>query len=198
MLRRSSKSRAAASYVWIPLSLIVKNLKTAIKDGRPYVCCPVQDQFFPFPFCGSSPPSSDTKPMLTLTSTADEQRALCVRAQAGDRTAADDLIRSVYPLMVKIAAGFLEQSPGFEHDDLIQEGLLAALDAIRYFRVERGYLFTTYAADCARRRIWRYLHMPRARPLLQDIPYLAHQHLPAHTQAPWRPFQTIGRPTITK
>jgi DNA-directed RNA polymerase sigma subunit (sigma70/sigma32) len=44
---------------------------------------------------------------------------------------------------------------------LIQEGSVAVLRAAPCFDPERGYAFTTYAGDCIRRRIVRWLKLRR-------------------------------------
>lgn len=95
------------------------------------------------------------------------QQRLIAASQAGDRKATDALLLSLEKLIGKIVSGFLYQSAGHEIDDLHQEGMIAAAEAIRYYRVETGYLLTTYVADCARRRIWKSLQDGRNRPLDQ-------------------------------
>ncbi len=93
---------------------------------------------------------------------------LCGLAQAGDRDAANDLILRVRLLICNIANGILEQSIGFDFDDLLQEGLLACVDAIRWFDESRGFRFTTYAADAARRRIWKHTKERKNKALPQE------------------------------
>jgi RNA polymerase sigma factor (sigma-70 family) len=101
-----------------------------------------------------------------MTLQESEQRlTLILSAQNGDRDAMHALLVSLYPLMCRVGNGFMKQSAGFSVDDLIQEGMLACVDAVRWFDSGKGYQFTTYAADCARRRMWKYLRRPQNRPL---------------------------------
>jgi len=79
----------------------------------------------------------------------DEQ--LCAQVAAGDRSAEEALVLR-YTRLVRICARpfFLA---GGDSEDLIQEGMLGLLAAIREFRADRGARFSTYAQTCVRRRI---------------------------------------------
>lgn len=81
-------------------------------------------------------------------STDDE---LCARAAAGDR-AAEELLVMRYNRLVRVCARpfFLA---GGDSEDLIQEGMLGLLSAIRSFQAEQGASFRTYAEVCIRSRL---------------------------------------------
>ena len=80
---------------------------------------------------------------------SDEQ--LCALAAAGERSAEETLVLR-HPRLVRMCARpfFLA---GGDSEDLIQEGMLGLLAAIREFRPDRGARFATYAQVCVRRRI---------------------------------------------
>lgn len=90
------------------------------------------------------------KPADTITdSTADE--LLCSQAAAGDRTSEERLMIR-YSRLVRICTRpyFLA---GGDSEDLIQEGMVGLLNAIREFSPDRGASFRTYAEACIRNRI---------------------------------------------
>ena len=76
---------------------------------------------------------------------------LCARASLGDR-AAEELLVVRYHRLVRICARpyFLA---GGDSEDLIQEGMMGLLSAIREFLPEKGSAFRTYAETCIRNRI---------------------------------------------
>ena len=81
-------------------------------------------------------------------STDDE---LCAQAAEGDR-AAEELLVMRYNRLVRMCARpfFLA---GGDSEDLIQEGMLGLLSAIRSFQAEQGASFRTYAEVCIRSRL---------------------------------------------
>lgn len=85
------------------------------------------------------------------------------------RAARDELVSTSLGLVGMIAESFLRTSAGFEFDDLFQEGCIALLDAIRWFNPRRGIQFQTYAADCIRRRLSKYLKNPKNAPQPQEL-----------------------------
>ena len=90
------------------------------------------------------------KPMkVDHHSATDEQ--LCAWVAAGDRSAEETLVLR-YARLVRVCSRpfFLA---GGDSEDLIQEGMLGLLAAIREFRPDRGARFSTYAQVCVRRRI---------------------------------------------
>ncbi len=93
----------------------------------------------------------------------DEQ--LWVKASSGDAAAEEELITE-YSRLVKICSRpyFLA---GGDSEDLIQEGLLGLLSAVRHYDPEKDVKFKTYAEFCIRRRLYsaiksasRYKHIP--------------------------------------
>ena len=77
---------------------------------------------------------------------------LCLHAASGDRIAEEVLVMR-YNRLVRICARpyFLA---GGDSEDLIQEGMVGLLSAIREFSLEKGGLFRTYAETCIRNRIF--------------------------------------------
>lgn len=94
---------------------------------------------------------------------ADRQIELVKLSRQGDRQARDELVNGSLGLVVSIAADYAKVTPGVEMDDLVQEGSLGLLDAIRYFNYQKGFQFSTYAGDCIRRRIFKYVEDPKTR-----------------------------------
>ncbi|MCL2820176.1 MAG: sigma-70 family RNA polymerase sigma factor [Oscillospiraceae bacterium] len=71
----------------------------------------------------------------------------------GNGSAAEDALVSEYAWLVRACARpyFLA---GGDSEDLIQEGMLGLLSAIRTYDPEKGAKFSTYAEYCIRRRIY--------------------------------------------
>ena len=80
---------------------------------------------------------------------SDEQ--LCVQAQKGDRLAEEQLVTG-YAHLVRICARpyFLA---GGDSEDLLQEGMIGLLSAIREFQAERNVSFRVYASTCIQNRL---------------------------------------------
>ena len=76
---------------------------------------------------------------------------LCIQAIAGD-SAAEEMLVLRYSRLVRVCARpfFLA---GGDSEDLIQEGMLGLLSAIREYRPDRNARFRTFAELCVRRRI---------------------------------------------
>lgn len=76
---------------------------------------------------------------------------LCRQAALGDRVAEETLVTR-YHRLVRICARpyFLA---GGDSEDLIQEGMVGLLSAIRVFNPERGASFRTYAEICIKNRV---------------------------------------------
>ena len=85
----------------------------------------------------------------TQNPTADE--ALCSLAASGDRIAEEALVMR-YNRLVRVCARpyFLA---GGDSEDLIQEGMVGLLNAIRAYDPGKGSSFRTYAETCIRNRI---------------------------------------------
>lgn len=66
--------------------------------------------------------------------------------QGGNPTATDDLIIKYRPIVEAIAMRYIN-SP-LEKDDLVQEGMIGLLAAIKSYSSDKGAKFTTYASRC--------------------------------------------------
>ena len=77
--------------------------------------------------------------------------SLCARAASGDRAAEEALVLRHTRLVRACARPFF--LAGGDSEDLIQEGMVGLLSAIREFRPQRGARFRTFAQVCVRRRI---------------------------------------------
>jgi RNA polymerase primary sigma factor len=76
---------------------------------------------------------------------ADEQIALCLRAQQGDAHARHLLVRTNVHFLYRFAHSFAHKTPLLELDDLMSVGVIGLLDAIDRFDTTRGERFLTYA-----------------------------------------------------
>ncbi len=74
---------------------------------------------------------------------AEEERALALRARDGDRKAREKLILSHLRLVVAVAREYGET--GLDFLDMIQEGNIGLVQAVERFEVERGFRLSTYA-----------------------------------------------------
>lgn len=87
--------------------------------------------------------------------TADQEVTLATGAQQGDRDATHALIRANLRLVVSIARRHLNS--GLSLEDLIQEGNLGLMRAVRGFDPTRGYRFSTYATWWIRQAVRRVI-----------------------------------------
>ncbi len=85
--------------------------------------------------------------------TADQEKELSRRAQRGDETARQRMIESNLRLVVKIARRYINR--GLPLLDLIEEGNLGLIHAVKKFDPERGFRFSTYATWWIRQAIER-------------------------------------------
>lgn len=88
--------------------------------------------------------------MISFQTTYDKQRDedLCTMASAGDRIAEEILITR-YIRMVRTLSRPLFLMGG-DSEDLIQEGMLGLLKAVRDYAPDRGASFRTFAHTCVR------------------------------------------------
>ncbi|RME76077.1 MAG: sigma-70 family RNA polymerase sigma factor [Planctomycetota bacterium] len=87
--------------------------------------------------------------------TADEEKELGRRVQAGDEQARDHMIRANLRLVVSIAKNYTGR--GLSLLDLIEEGNLGLLKAVEKFDPEAGCRFSTYATWWIKQSIKRAL-----------------------------------------
>ena len=85
--------------------------------------------------------------------TADEEKSFARRALSGDEAARQRMIESNLRLVVKIARRYTNR--GLPLLDLIEEGNLGLIHAVKKFDPERGFRFSTYATWWIRQNIER-------------------------------------------
>ena len=84
---------------------------------------------------------------------AQEEKELARQVQAGDEPARQRMIESNLRLVVKIARRYINR--GLPFLDLIEEGNLGLIHAVKKFDPERGFRFSTYATWWIRQTIER-------------------------------------------
>ncbi|MDW8105966.1 MAG: RNA polymerase sigma factor RpoD/SigA [Armatimonadota bacterium] len=83
----------------------------------------------------------------------EEELELLKRAQQGDEEAQNRLIESNLRLVISVARRYVR--PGLPLEDLVQEGAIGLIRAIRNFDVRRGLRFSTYAIHWIRQSVGR-------------------------------------------
>ncbi len=79
-------------------------------------------------------------------------------ARCGQEAARDDLIRKYVPMVRHIVRATAPCVPGQDFDDLMQDGLLGLLDAIRqYDPAKPGVKFSSFAYLCVIRKLYNSL-----------------------------------------
>ncbi len=88
--------------------------------------------------------------------TADEEHELALRfSQQGDKTAAEKLVTANLRFVTKVALEY--KAYGLRILDLVQEGNLGLMHAVKKFDPERGYRLITYAVWWIRAYIQSYI-----------------------------------------
>ena len=87
--------------------------------------------------------------------TAEEERAVLARLEAGDESARDTLITRNLRLVVYIARKF--ESSGVGLEDLISIGTIGLIKAVRTFCPGRNIKLATYSSRCIENEILMYL-----------------------------------------
>ena len=96
---------------------------------------------------------NDIKNYATPLLTPDEERELSVKAKNGDKEAINHMVTSNVKLVISIAKHF--NNCGLDMCDLIQEGNIGLLTAIKKFNPDLGFRFSTYATHWIRQAIMR-------------------------------------------
>lgn len=111
-----------------------------------------------------------------LNDPAQTDEALCLLAARGDRDAEEALVTRYYPL-VRSCARPLALAGG-DGEDLIQEGMLGLIRAMREYSAEKEASFHTFAEVCIRNRLYSALrsaqcdkHSPLNRSIPLDAPF---------------------------
>jgi RNA polymerase primary sigma factor len=109
----------------------------------------------------------------------EEENALVARARSGEAGAADELLRQHIAFVIRVAMDY--RNRGVPLEDLINEGCLGLLRAIRCFDPRNGARFMTYASFWVRKAVLdtladqpRMVRVPRyqreqRRPILKEI-----------------------------
>lgn len=84
----------------------------------------------------------------------EEVRELIIRAQSGDRSAMDLLVRANKGLILRAVSRFRDRA---ESDDLFQLGAIGLIKAVRRFDLDYGVEFSTYAVPMIVGEIKRFL-----------------------------------------
>ena len=98
--------------------------------------------------------------------TADEEKSIARRIRGGDESAWHKMIECNLRLVVKIARSYLNR--GLPLLDLIEEGNLGLMHAVKKFDPDRGFRFSTYATWWIRQTIDRAI-MNQARTVRMPI-----------------------------
>ena len=96
---------------------------------------------------------------------------LCAMAAAGDRQAEEILVTRYHRLVRSCARPFF--LAGGDNDDLLQEGMLGLLKAVREFDPAREAAFHTFAETCIRSRLYTAMKAANSgkhSPLNQSVP----------------------------
>ena len=107
-------------------------------------------------------------PDIPSAALSDEE--LCAMARAGDREAEETLVKRYNRLVRQITRPYF--LAGGDSDDLIQEGMLGLMKAVREFDCSKEASFRTFAEVCIRNRVYSVLRAAareKHRPLNHSI-----------------------------
>lgn len=93
------------------------------------------------------------KDVLVVVPVTNEE--LAERIQTGDAAYIEQLLQNNQEYLYKLARRFSRDAGTFE--DLVQEGSIAILDAVRSYDPERGVMFLTYATPMIRKAMRDYM-----------------------------------------
>lgn len=96
---------------------------------------------------------------------------LCQKAQSGDPKAEEILILRYHRLVRSVSRPFF--LAGGDNEDLLQEGMVGLLKAVREYDPQRDARFSTFAETCIRNRIYTVLKAASSgknSPLNQAVP----------------------------
>jgi len=100
----------------------------------------------------------DLNAVDTSTLTQEQEQDLITRAQAGDSFAFDDIIYHNTKLVINIAKKYKNKVSGIlGFEDLIQEGNIGLMKAVKMFKPQLGFRFSTYATWWIKQHILRSL-----------------------------------------
>ena len=105
---------------------------------------------------------------IPLSACSDEE--LCARVAAGDREAEETLVKRYNRLVRQVTRPYF--LAGGDSDDLIQEGMLGLMKAVREFDCSKEASFHTFAEVCIRNRVYSVLRAAareKHRPLNHSI-----------------------------
>ena len=98
-------------------------------------------------------------PLLTPA----QELALGYKAQAGDRTAINTLVKHNIRLVYRTADWYQRRNTMIDRDDLIMAGIEGIYRAAEKYDPRKGYRFSTYATQWVRQSIVRYVEANHSR-----------------------------------
>lgn len=113
-----------------------------------------------------------------LTDLSDE--TLCLRAQNGSTEAEAELAVRYFRLVKSCTRPYF--LAGGDGEDLIQEGMIGLLSAIRSYTAERGVSFSAFARTCVQHRIFTAIRS--AASAVQELPMQAGEIAPLFDDNP--------------